>query len=283
MIPTIELYGRLFAEKMMVDQDMRIVNKMERDACFIYLKNGRSEVYSPNEKITLTKGEAILMKCGNYVGCAYEGTPMNPFESVAVHMDPEMIKRAFSDKTLDELVEESKANQPESAVKIPKNFLLDEFVKSLEVYFDHPELVNDHIMSVKLQELVVILIQEKNEMVYYLLNNLYKKVDYEFEEVVQNNVFNRLSVPEIASLTNRSESTFKRDFKKYFGESPAKWIKKKRLEKAKELLLNSNLTVSEITWDTGFENPSHFSTSFVKEFGQSPRNYRLTETEKSLS
>ncbi|MBL4624272.1 MAG: helix-turn-helix transcriptional regulator [Flavobacteriales bacterium] len=70
------------------------------------------------------------------------------------------------------------------------------------------------------------------------------------------------------------ESSFKRDFKKYFNESPAKYFKNKKLTKAAELLARTSLLISEIAWDCGFENAAHFSTSFTDKYSQSPRNYR---------
>ena len=47
-----------------------------------------------------------------------------------------------------------------------------------------------------------------------------------------------------------------------------------RLNKAKELLLNSDLTIAEIAYDTGFNKPSYFSRCFSKEFNISPSNFR---------
>ena len=93
---------------------------------------------------------------------------------------------------------------------------------------------------------------------------------------------NKLTINELSLLTYRSESTFKRDFRKYFNESPAKYIKRKRLEKASELLQNSTQSISEIAWACGFENITHFSTSFVQMFNKPPRSYRNDLNRKVL-
>jgi signal transduction histidine kinase/DNA-binding response OmpR family regulator len=58
------------------------------------------------------------------------------------------------------------------------------------------------------------------------------------------------------------------------GESTGKFVRSIRLSKAKELLLNSDLTVSEIAYETGFSEPGYFTKVFSKEFDQSPSAFR---------
>jgi AraC-like DNA-binding protein len=83
-----------------------------------------------------------------------------------------------------------------------------------------------------------------------------------------------LSLDDYAKLCNRSLSSFKRDFQKHFGISPGKWLQKKRLEYSATLLKNSNLNISQIVFESGFENLSHFSRVFKEKFSLSPANFR---------
>lgn len=75
-----------------------------------------------------------------------------------------------------------------------------------------------------------------------------------------------LSMDEYAKLCGKSLSTFKRDFKKYFKNTPSKWLKTKRLEYAKTLLLNSDLNINEVCFESGFVNSSHFILTFKSVF-----------------
>ena len=75
-----------------------------------------------------------------------------------------------------------------------------------------------------------------------------------------------LKLEEYAQLSNRSLSAFKRDFQKHFDTTPGKWLLEKRLNHAMNLLSNSNKTVSEAAFESGFENPSHFSRAFPPAF-----------------
>ncbi len=80
---------------------------------------------------------------------------------------------------------------------------------------------------------------------------------------------------EFARLSNRSLSAFKRDFQKEFNVTPGKWLVEKRLHNAMHLLSNAGKTVSEAAFESGFENPSHFSRAFRSYFGIAPASVKL--------
>lgn len=79
-----------------------------------------------------------------------------------------------------------------------------------------------------------------------------------------------LNLEEIAHYTGRSLATFKRDFRKISALTPEKWLIRKRLEKAYELMKSGKKKVVEVYAEVGFRNPSHFSTAFKREFGIAP-------------
>ena len=82
------------------------------------------------------------------------------------------------------------------------------------------------------------------------------------------------TLAEYAKLTCKSIPTFKRDFKKIFNDTPAKWVMKKRLNLATDLLENTPLSIGEITFECGFENQTHFSRVFKEKMGVSPSQFR---------
>jgi len=162
------------------------------------------------------------------------------------------------------------------ALKIDHSQLLDSFVTSLLPYFSNPQLANDELLSVKLQELIYILSDSgKNPLATQIIGTLYSPEKIAFEEIISANLYNNLSIKELAHLSAKSESSFKREFKKWYKKSPAKYFKVKRLEKSAELLKGTTHSVSEIAWECGFENAAHFSTSFNSYFGCSPKKFRI--------
>ena len=93
-------------------------------------------------------------------------------------------------------------------------------------------------------------------------------------QIMEANFCYNLALEEFAKLSHRSLSTFKRDFRKYYNQSPGKWLLQKRLEYSAVLLKNPALNVSQVALDCGFEDLSHFSRAFKEKFGMSPAHYR---------
>jgi YesN/AraC family two-component response regulator len=58
------------------------------------------------------------------------------------------------------------------------------------------------------------------------------------------------------------------------------YIRKHRIEKAKELMANSQYSLTEIAYLTGFSDQSHFTRIFKKHTGKNPSSYRKTITDK---
>ena len=81
---------------------------------------------------------------------------------------------------------------------------------------------------------------------------------------------NDISMEEIANYTGRSLSTFKRDFKKCSTLSPREWLIRRRLEAARELIRKGGRKVSDICFEVGFKNLSHFSKIYKETYGIPP-------------
>jgi AraC-like DNA-binding protein len=83
-----------------------------------------------------------------------------------------------------------------------------------------------------------------------------------------------LDVPELASAAHLSPAHFSREFRRTFGESPHQYLLTRRLERAAELLRNTDWTVAEICASVGFRSLGSFTTTFGRTFGLSPTAYR---------
>ncbi|WP_287677867.1 AraC family transcriptional regulator [Bacteroides sp.] len=83
-----------------------------------------------------------------------------------------------------------------------------------------------------------------------------------------------LSIQEIAEKLGMSYSFFRKSFKEYAGISPSKYLQDIRLQRARELLSTTDLTVKEIAYRLHFETPDYFSAQFRKKVGVSPSSFR---------
>jgi AraC family transcriptional regulator len=84
----------------------------------------------------------------------------------------------------------------------------------------------------------------------------------------------RVSLEKVAGACNLSVSQFGRTFKKATGMTPHRWLVQRRLERAKDLLLRSTMSLAEIALDCGFSEQSHFTRTFSHLVGTSPGRWR---------
>ena len=83
-----------------------------------------------------------------------------------------------------------------------------------------------------------------------------------------------LRVAEIAEAANTSVSTLERTFKEHMGTTPKKFITQAKISTACEQLINTDLSVKEISASFGFTDNASFTRSFKRLMGQSPSEYR---------
>ena len=78
----------------------------------------------------------------------------------------------------------------------------------------------------------------------------------------------------MAAIAYLSVSALERRFKKYLAKTPKQFINEVRLENARKLLVETNIPISQIGEETGFNDHSYFSKQFRLFFGELPSTYR---------
>lgn len=91
---------------------------------------------------------------------------------------------------------------------------------------------------------------------------------------IEKNITRKIDIDELATLCDLSTDYFSKTFKSLCGLTPSDYILFLRISKASEMLLNSNLSVSSISSDAGFEDSNYFSRTFKKATGLSPVAFR---------
>ncbi len=94
------------------------------------------------------------------------------------------------------------------------------------------------------------------------------------KQYIQEHQAEDMSLGQVAKAVNTSTFYFCKMFKKITGINFTDYVSRVRIEKAKNLLLNPNLRVSEIAYEVGFQSLTHFNRVFKKILGQSPTDYR---------
>lgn len=83
-----------------------------------------------------------------------------------------------------------------------------------------------------------------------------------------------LKLSQIAAYAGMSASHFAREFAASFGQTPHRYLLQRRLETAREKLMNTQLPVTDLAMDLGFHDASHLSRAFTQQFGMSPSAFR---------
>ncbi|MFE2429007.1 helix-turn-helix domain-containing protein [Streptomyces sp. NPDC059373] len=83
-----------------------------------------------------------------------------------------------------------------------------------------------------------------------------------------------LDVPALARIAHVSEAHFTRTFRATFGETPHRYLQRRRVERAMFLLRETDRSVTDICFQVGFGSPGTFSRTFRDIVGRSPRTYR---------
>ena len=84
----------------------------------------------------------------------------------------------------------------------------------------------------------------------------------------------KIRVEDLCECVNLSESNVIKLFKNNLGRTPVEYINQVRVNRAKELLLHTDMSIKEIAWETGFADEFYFSRVFKKMEGKSPRNFK---------
>ncbi|MCT2562413.1 helix-turn-helix domain-containing protein [Chryseobacterium herbae] len=186
------------------------------------------------------------------------------FKSLSIRFDDELLK----EMSLEEhfvLPERSKTSAFTDVSEVKH---LKYFMESLLQYQDLLENKSPELALLKQKEALFLLFGHDPSLknILYDISDPHK---IDLEGFMQKNYHFNVKLDRFAYLTGRSLATFKRDFEKIFGTAPRKWLLEKRLQEAR-YLLEKGKKATDIYLDLGFEDLSHFSFAFKKQYGLPP-------------
>jgi AraC-like DNA-binding protein len=152
------------------------------------------------------------------------------------------------------------------------HLLLQSLFNSLQPYFELADALPADIAAFKVEEAVRIL-RTINPGTDGLLGHFEVPGKLDLVTFMEQNFRFNLPLEKFGYLTGRSLTTFKKDFKKAFNTSPGRWLTHKRLELAHYQIVEQRKKPSEVYLDAGFEDLSHFSFAFKKQYGYPPGQF----------
>jgi AraC-like DNA-binding protein len=240
----------------------------------VYVVEGRKVWHTAHGSYELNPGSCVFVRKGAAIlEQFFDGT----FCLVMFFVPDDFICDVLRSKTIP-LVQSEKRYEPIMALHTnqPVTF----FFQSMMSLFDSQRDPDPSLVEVKFKELILTIADNLHnaELLAYFCSLMQEPQAASLQAIMEDNYCFNLKLEEFAQLSNKSLSTFKRDFKKLFQCSPGKWLLEKRLDHAMNLLTNTDKTVSETAFQSGFESRSHFSRAFRDRFGFTPSSRKKADS-----
>ncbi|MCM1128866.1 MAG: AraC family transcriptional regulator [Alistipes senegalensis] len=237
----------------------------ERHTLMMVLEGSARLTYG-KQSITVHQNEMVLLEKATAIHIRKTGNADGIFNSLRFFLNDALLKTFLTMRPISVPV----AKEEETALEAnAMSHCLVAFSASLKPYFNNPDAVNPGLLKLKIMEMLYD-ISECNPALFRRILQLRQPARMDIRQIVEQHYASPVTISELASLSGRSLSSFKRDFRHAYNQPPAAWIRERRLEKALEMLRYTALSVSDVCYALGFRNPAHFSRLFKERHGLPP-------------
>lgn len=235
----------------------------------VYMSSGELEINERGKITRLHKGDCAFIRKDFSVQMTKQAYNGEQFKAIFLMFTQKFLRNFYNRLDKNTIPKETKRDRT-SLCKLPSNRPdIVSLFESMIPYFDSSIQPTDELLQLKMVEGVYILLNTSKSL-YASIFDFTDPWKIDILDFLEQNYMNDLSMEEIANYTGRSLSTFKRDFKKYSNLSPQKWLIQRRLEAAHELIRKGGHNISEICFEAGFKNLSHFSKIYKEMYGVPP-------------
>ncbi|MEM9821835.1 MAG: AraC family transcriptional regulator [Bacteroidota bacterium] len=236
-----------------------------------FLRAGTKEVHGNDHSVQINQQHFLIMKSGNCLMTEKISESYKSYKSILLFFSNESVLDFLERHQLFN----NKKRKSQSFYVFPYDAFIEHFVLGLEKMMLLPVATQQKILSSKFEEIMLYLSYQNHPA---FLNGIIQQSDHKTSKlttIVENNKFNKLSLDELAFLSNMSVSTFRREFFKIYQQSPIKWFNEKRLDHIALLLKTQHKRPIELYEEAGYENFSNFVQAFKKKFGMTPKQYQV--------
>ena len=261
---SIEVYD--YASTQEISKQEIILNKNT----FSFLQEGTKEVFFDNSSYAINNAQFLLMKSGHCLMTEKLSNVQEQYRSVLLFFSNEAVLKFIQKFELTP----TESNTYYSTYSFDYDSFIKTFVKSILDISKLSKAIQKNILDAKFDEIMLYLIEIKGvDFLYSIISNSDNEAQ-KFIQVIESNKLNKLTIKELSFLSNKSVSTFKREFEKHFQSSPSKWFQEKRLEHSAFLLKNKSQRPSDIYAEIGYESLSNFIQAFKVKFGVTPKQFQ---------
>ncbi|WP_316778568.1 AraC family transcriptional regulator [Pedobacter antarcticus] len=236
---------------------------------FVRIISGEMKIIQSDQKTIVGVGSTLLIprnQLATFIKYPKDG---KPYKSVVLTFTTEKLKHYYSNHSF-----ELTKPQQHRLKLLPPHQLFDSYFAAFESYFDVEDDLPSDLIDLKIEEAMIIL-RSVDKDIDYTLADFSEPGKIDLAEFMEKNFMFNMTMEKFGYLTGRSLTTFKRDFKKSFKSTPQRWLTQKRLELAHYYLSSKDRKPVDVYLEVGFENLSHFSFVFKKQFGYAPTEIKL--------
>ncbi|MDR3711747.1 MAG: AraC family transcriptional regulator [Puia sp.] len=259
---------------------------------FSFIMEGEKKVSFSGSSTTLGEEECILLSAGNCL-MTEKASPSGNYSSLLLFFDMRLLQDFLIKhpaKTPSHSISGGRAGVVTPAITEPfirlrKDAFIRHYTGSLEQILSAGLARNRQMLLVKLEELFLYLSEKSPSLLdTFLATQMGSTEELEIRKTVEANLDRNCTLEEMAFLCHTSLSTFKRRFTRIYGESPNKWILRKKMEIAAGLLRQGAARPGEVGYQVGYKSSSSFTQAFKQIHGVTPKDFRKTQlTVKTLS
>ena len=231
-----------------------------------YVEAGSAVLHSSKDEVNIRKGEIAIIKQHSRLDIQkIKDKNGNDFKSIIFYLFPDFVTD-FSKQT--KLVLDKSISLTTDITHLGKQQSLKMFSESLLPLFENKQLKSTDIKERTFAALQHLL--QHNKQLLHFLIAYNKPIKIDLSEFMMHIEVNNYSVQELAKLTGRSLSAFKRDFYEVFETTPHQWLLHRKIDYAEQVLKSKEMKASDIYFMLGFNELSHFSSAFKKVKGIAP-------------
>ncbi len=236
-----------------------------------YILTGKKILHANGRCWLVEGGSAIFVKKG---ACIYEQIFDEVFCVIAFFVPDSYIRNFVQENS--ELI--NRFHQPATTnqiIPVQSDAVMTAFYNSVIPYFYTDAKPPEDLLELKFRELLLNIVSNgaNYELTRYF-QSLSAAPAMHLHQIMEDNCLYNLQLEDYARSCCRSLSSFKRDFQAAYNMTPHRWRMQTRLLHAKQLLSGTGKAVSDIAFECGFENNSHFSRLFKEKYTISPLQVR---------
>ena len=236
----------------------------------VHVLSGKKTYKTLNGEWTLLPGQTLYLKKGAEIIHQYFD---DEYCMLGFFLSDDLIRETYQEVRAQVSLHPDRDPLTCTAIPVQASSFLEGYFHSMLHYFRGINRPPDHMLVLKLKELLITLMNSDAVLTGYF-RHLAETDKPSLEQIMEKNFCFNLKLEDYAELSHRSLSSFKRDFIKIFDQPPGKWILQRRIRYAANLLHNSDMSVSQVAFESGFEDLSHFSRVFKKMMGINPTDYK---------